>query len=293
MRAIRLALIPLLPLLLAATPTPQEAWQKGIAGQNEAYAKRPHAMLKIQDSVYLGEGETAVLEGKKGAPSSWRWNDKPGAKGPLRLSLSKGKLSIVHNGKPVDSAVLQKSIVIDQHIDIVGQPTQVGAGVEGWRIFVFNQLHPAAKAFKSVSYYPYDPAFRVTARFTPDLKLTARDFRTSMGTDKRFYHAGVATFRLKGKEVRLPLYTGARDAKKLADMSAFFTDDLSNRETYGAGRYLDVEPFGAFPPRTVTLDFNNAYNPNCALSPHFTCPLAMDEIALEVRAGEKAPPGKH
>ena len=60
MRAIRLALIPLLPLLLAATPTPQEAWKKGIAGQNEAYAKRPHAMLKIQDSVYLGEGETAV-----------------------------------------------------------------------------------------------------------------------------------------------------------------------------------------------------------------------------------------
>ena len=293
MRAIRLALIPLLPLLLAATPAPQEAWKRGIAGQNEAYAKRPHAMLKIQDSVYLGEGEAAVLEGRKGVPSSWRWNDKPGATGPLRLTLKGGKLSIVHNGKAVDSAVLQKSIVIDQHVDIMGAPTQVGAGVEGWRIFVFNQLHPAAKAFKSVSYYPYDPAFRVTARFAPDLKLTARDFRTSMGTDKRFYQAGVATFHLKGKEIRLPLYTGERDAKKLADMSAFFTDNLSNRETYGAGRYLDVEPFGAFPPKTVTLDFNNAYNPNCALSPHFTCPLAVDEIALEVRAGEKAPPGKH
>jgi hypothetical protein len=291
MRAARLAILAFVPLLLAATP--KDAWQKGIDGQNEAYAKRPHAMLKIQDSVYLGEGESAVLQGKKGDPASWRWNDKPGASGPLRLAIKSGKLSITHNGKAVDSAVLQKSLVIDNNVDIAGAPTQVGAGVEGWRIFVFNQLHPAAKAFKSVSYYPYDPAVRVTARFTPDRQLTARDFRTSMGTGKRFYHAGVASFRLKGKEVRLPLYTGERDAKKLGDMSAFFTDDLSNRETYGAGRYIDVEPFGAFPPRTVTLDFNNSYNPNCALSPHFTCPLAVDEIAMEVRAGEKAPPGKH
>jgi uncharacterized protein (DUF1684 family) len=296
MRAARLAMLAFAPLLLAATPaekpTPLEAWKTGIAGQNEAYAKRPHAMLKIQDSVYLGEGESAVLQGKKGDPASWRWNDKPGANGPLRLALKGGKLSVIHNGKAVDNAVLQKSIVVDANVDIMGAPTQVGAGIDGWRIFVFNQRHPAAKAFKSVSYFPYDPAFRVTARFAPNAKPAARVFKTSMGTDKQFYHAGDAIFNLKGKGVRLPLYSGERDPKKLADMSAFFTDDLSNKLTYGAGRYIDVEPFGAFPPKAVTLDFNNAYNPNCALSPHFTCPLAVDEIALEVRAGEKAPP-KH
>lgn len=291
MRAARLAILAFVPLLLAATP--RDAWEKGIAGQNEAYSKRPHAMLKIQDSVYLGEGESAVLQGKKGDPASWRWNDKPGAAGPLRLAIKGGKLSVTHNGKAVDSAALLKSLVIDAHVDIAGAPTQVGAGIEGWRIFVFNQLHPAAKAFKSVSYFPYDPAFRVTARFAPNLKPAAKVFKTSMGTDKQFYHAGDAIFRLKGKEVRLPLYTGERDPKKLADMSAFFTDDLSNKVTYGAGRYIDVEPFGDFPPKAVTLDFNNAYNPNCALSAHFTCPLAVDEIALEVRAGEKASPGKH
>ena len=291
MRAARLAILAFVPLLLAATP--RESWQKGITGQNEAYSKRPHAMLKIQDSVYLGEGERAVLQGRKGDASSWRWNDKPGARGPLRLSIKGGKLSVVHNGKPVETAQLQKSIAIDANVDISGQPTQVGAGIEGWRIFVYNQLHPAAKAFKNVSYFPYDPAFRVTARFAPNPRPAARVFRTSMGTDKQFYHAGDAIFRLKGKDVRLPLYSGERDPKRLAGMSAFFTDDLSNKLTYGAGRYLDAEPFGAFPPQSVTLDFNNAYNPNCALSPHFTCPLAVDEIALEVRAGEKAPPGKH
>ncbi len=293
MRTARLAALVSLPLLLGATPTPEAVWKQGIADQNRAYAQTPHAMLKIQDSVYLGEGETAVLEGRKGAPGSWRWNSKPGGKGPLTLAIRKGKIVISHDGKTVAPAQLQKSVVVDAGIDIAGQPTQVGAGVEGWRIFVFNQMHPAARGFKSVSYFAYDPAFRVSARFVPDAKLPPRIFKTSRGTDKQFYQAGEAVFRLKGKDVRLPLYTGDRDAKKIADMSAFFNDELSNKGVYGAGRYVDVTDFGAFPPRAVTIDFNNAYNPNCALSPHFTCPLAVDAMPLAMTAGERDPHFKH
>jgi hypothetical protein len=293
MRAARLVPILLAPLLLAAAPDPVTVWKQGIADQNKFYSQTPHAMLKIQGSVYLAEGESTVLEGRKGDAASWRWNSKPGATGPLRLAIKGGRISITHDGKPVAPAQLQKSIVVDAGVDIMGQPTQVGAGVEGWRIFLFNQQHPAAKAFKAVSYFPYDAAFRVSARFVPDAKLPPRVFRTSRGTDKQFYHAGDALFRLKGRDVRLPLYTGERDPKKLADMSAFFTDELSNSSVYGAGRYVDVTEFGGFPPKAVTIDFNNAYNPNCALSPHFTCPLAVDAIPLAMAAGERAPPGKH
>ncbi len=79
------------------------------------------------------------------------------------------------------------------------------------------------------------------------------------------------------------------DPTKITDMSAFFTDDLTGKETYGAGRYVDVEPFGAFPPKTVTIDFNYAYNPNCARSAFFTCPVATDNIPLAVKAGERDP----
>jgi len=295
MRASRLALFALLPLLLGAGPapkTPLEAWKAGIASQNEAYARRPHAMLKIQDSVYLRDGETAVLEGRKGVASSWRWRKTADAKGPLRIALKDGRLTVTRDGKPVTAAALQKSVVVDAGVDIAGQPTQVDAGVEGWRIFLFNQNHPEARAFKGVSYFPYDPAFRVTARFAANPKLPPRVFKTSMGTNKQFHHAGDALFRLKDKEVRLPLYTSGATARTATDLSAFFTDEMTNQGAYGAGRYLDAEPFGAFPPKTVTLDFNNAYNPNCARSPHFTCPLAVDEVPVAVRAGERDP-GKH
>ena len=63
-------------LLLAATPPPQSpetAWRAGIVDANKAWAKVPHAILKIQDAAYLGEGQSATLTGTKGKPDSYKW----------------------------------------------------------------------------------------------------------------------------------------------------------------------------------------------------------------------------
>ena len=298
----------LVVLLLGAAgpaPTPRQAWQAGIDGENKDYARIPHAMLKIQDSAYVGEGQEAVLRGEMGKPASWHWvgsqgvvihgaadnfpKDSAASVSPLKISVHGGKLAVIKDGKPVDAAKIADSIAIDKDIDIAGQPTQVGAGVPGWRVFIYNQQNPAAKSFKGVAYYPFDPAFRVTASFAPDLKLPARTFRTSRGTGKQFHHAGDATFMLQGKRITLPFYSDGADAKSVTDMSAFFHDDLTGKGAYGAGRYVDVQPFGKFPPASVVIDFNQAYNPNCARSAHYTCPLAIDTIPLGVAAGEKDP----
>ena len=253
----------------------------------------PHAMLKIQDAAYLGEGQSAVLQGKRCQPGSWHWHSDAGAQGAVRVSLRGGKLAVTQNGKPVDPGLIAKSIAVDTDVDIVGQPTQVGAGVPGWRIFVYNQKNPDALNFKSVAYFPYDKAFRVTARFTSDAKMPPHVFRTSRGTDKQFYHAGDARFMLKGKAITLPFYAESNVAKDIKDMSAFYTDDLTGKGAYGAGRYVDAEAFGKFPPASITIDFNNAYNPNCARSAFFTCPVAIDNIALAMTAGERDPHSLH
>jgi uncharacterized protein (DUF1684 family) len=291
MRAFAICGMALILGAAAPPPTPQEAWKAGIADENKDYAQVAHAMLKIQDAAYLGEGQSVALQGRKGQPGSWHWSSGAGAQGPVRISLQGGKLAVTQNGKAVDPALIAKSLAVDTDVDIAGQPTQVGAGIPGWRIFVYNQKNPAVKNFTSVAYFPYDPAFRVTARFTPDPKLPAHVFRTSRGTDKQFFHAGDARFVLKGKPVTLPFYTDA--AKDIKDMSAFFTDDLTGKGAYGAGRYVDVADFGKFPPASVTIDFNNAYNPNCARSAFFTCPLAIDTIALAMTAGERDPHSLH
>ena len=270
--------------LLIATPalalTPREEWKQGIADENKDYAATPHAMLKIQDSAYISEGQTATLTGKPGDAGSWHWGKGAAA---LTVSIKGGKLSVSKAGD------IAHGIAIDKDIDVVGQPTQVGANVMGWRLFVYNQHFADAVNFKGVSYYDFNPALRVTATFTPDLKLPPRVFKTSRGTTKQFYHAGEAHFTLQGKAITLPFYTGSSKPGDVKDMSAFYTDKLTGKGAYGAGRYVDVAGFGKYPPGQVTIDFNQAYNPNCARSRHFTCPVAIDEIPVAMTAGEKDP----
>ncbi len=64
-----------------------------------------------------------------------------------------------------------------------------------------------------------------------------------------------------------------------------FVDSLANKETYGAGRYLEPEPTGQGKFR---VDFNVAYNPYCAYNDRWSCPLTPFENRLKVpiRAGE-------
>jgi hypothetical protein len=66
-----------------------------------------------------------------------------------------------------------------------------------------------------------------------------------------------------------------------------FADATTGRETYGAGRYLDV-------PRAdsgrVVLDFNMAYNPLCNYNPdEYNCalPPAQNRLPFRIEAGEK------
>ena len=279
----------------AAAPrqTPEQAWAASIAAQNKNYAEAPHAMLKIQDSVYLGEGEAAVLQGRKGEPASWRWSRDAKAQGALAVAIKGGKPLVTRNGKALDPGLIAKSIAVDADVDIAGQPTQVGAGIEGWRLFVYNQKNPDARDFAGVSYFPYDLAWRVTARFKPDAALPPRVINTSRGTSQQFYHAGDASFTLEGKPFTLPFYAESNDPGRIDSISAFYTDGLTGKGAYGAGRYLDVKDFGAFPPKAVTIDFNRAFNPNCARSAHFTCPVTVDNIALAIKAGERDPHAAH
>ncbi len=69
-----------------------------------------------------------------------------------------------------------------------------------------------------------------------------------------------------------------------------FLDVTSGRETYGAGRYMDLEPDD---DGTYELDFNFAYHPSCVYDVRFSCPLTPAENRLPVRveAGERLPEG--
>ena len=60
-------------------------------------------------------------------------------------------------------------------------------------------------------------------------------------------------------------------------------------ESYPAGRYLDIE----MPKRgdSIVLDFNMLYNPYCAYSDRYSCPITprKNKIKVRIEAGEKIP----
>ena len=96
-------------------------------------------------------------------------------------------------------------------------------------------------------------------------------------------------FELLDRPVRLTAYRIAGPEGETGDADALFVpflDATSGTETYGAGRYLDLEPDE---DGTWTLDFNLAYHPSCVYDPRFSCPLTPPEnrLPLPVEAGER------
>jgi uncharacterized protein (DUF1684 family) len=63
------------------------------------------------------------------------------------------------------------------------------------------------------------------------------------------------------------------------DISLFFQDATTGKESYSVGRYLDpqLQPDGRY-----ILDFNMAYDPACAYSNHYNCPIPPKENRLSV-----------
>ncbi len=283
------AIAAVLLLSAANAKTPAEAWKDSLKEDNAAWATDKHAILKINDAAYVHAGEYVSLMGDPAKSSSWHWVKGQQKGAALVATFANGKPAAWQHGHGVPEDVLAKGVDIVPGIDVAGMPAQMSPGETGLRIMVFDQANKAAKEFKGVDYFPYDPSYRVTAKFKPDPKMTPRIFRTSRGLDKQFYHTGDAVFTLQGKTITLPLYADESAPAKVKEMTSFFTDDLTGKGAYHAGRYVDVEPFGKFPPAALTIDFNYAYNPNCARSNFYNCPFALDNIPLAIKAGEKDP----
>ena len=139
--------------------------------------------------------------------------------------------------------------------------------------------------FKGLKYFPPSLEYRVKARLSRFEKPEAITMATSKGAIRPYLKYGEFVFELHGRKLRLFAYKAADDR---FDRSLFvpFTDETSGRESYGAGRYLELEEAKS---DEHTLDFNMAYNPYCAYNENYVCPLPPREnrVHLAVRAGEK------
>lgn len=142
--------------------------------------------------------------------------------------------------------------------------------------------------FTSLDYFPIDIGYKVTGKFKATQDAKPFQIATSSGKEKIFVKKGIFVFSLKGKKHKLSLYQSIRSAKMgLTDYFLPFTDLTNGESTYGGGRYLDIPP-----PKgnIMILDFNRTYNPYCAYSDGWSCPIPPSEnvLSVAIEAGVKA-----
>lgn len=278
----------LVSLTMTSASADEIEWQRQIVKANVAWADKRWAILKIDDAVYLKDGQSAYLT-HEGKVYKWSLTAPPGIVPAVKYANGKALIRMLGQEGDLDLLTEKDNVLaLNERVDIVAQKTQIEPGQEGLRVMVYNQDSKAAKEFAGVEYYPYAKKYVVKATLEPLAAPVAEDFQTSRGWWKRFYKVGEAVFMLDGKEQRLPFYSGTSDASKLTEITAFFMDQLTGKETYGVGRYIDIAVESGL-PQTLTIDFNTAYNPNCARSPHFNCPQAKVTLTADLRAGERKP----
>jgi len=141
--------------------------------------------------------------------------------------------------------------------------------------------------FHGANYYPVDGRFRVVARLVPEAHPGTFRVQTTTGDYREYTRLGRLEFELDGQTLSLTAFMPPADEPMHGNrIFVPFKDKTSGKETYGAGRYIDLNKRAG---DEYTLDFNRAYNPFCAYSPYYSCPLPPGENALpvEIRAGEK------
>ena len=141
--------------------------------------------------------------------------------------------------------------------------------------------------FTKLNYYEPDLKYRFELgleEFTHKEKVKIED---TGGNLKDFLKWGKFTFKVNDQNCILYAYKSEETETRLF---VPFKDATSGKETYGAGKYLDLyEERDKIEDNKWILDFNLATNPWCAYSENYVCPLIPFENILKVKilAGEK------
>jgi len=147
--------------------------------------------------------------------------------------------------------------------------------------------------FRGLDYFEIDQEYRIEAAFK---KKKGKKFKMPTSTDRTpvYQRYGYVYFKINNELCTLTVYQNVELKKKKGFEDYLFIpfrDETSGKETYGGGRYLDLRMTSS---NKIILDFNTSYNPYCAYSYRFSCPIPPEENKLKVRveAGEKVPFGR-
>ncbi len=145
------------------------------------------------------------------------------------------------------------------------------------------------KNFKGLDFFAFDSSYVVNAALirTPEEK----SFKMKTTTDRlpEYIKYGIVTFDLFGKSHSLNIYKNLEDINKEGYREYLFLpflDDTNGFESYGGGRYIDLD---VTEEDNLVIDFNSAYNPYCVYDEKYSCPIVPREnyLPLKINVGVK------
>lgn len=189
------------------------------------------------------------------------------------------------NGKASDAAGLKSGdvVALGRYRFLVTGPAGLPA------LAVYDMEAPARLAYPKgpgLRYYPEDAAYVVPGHLQRYPAPRTVTVEASRGEPQEMSAPGMLSFMLRGVLCTMEAFALDPAGSKLF---LIFRDQTSGKPdgTYGAGRFLyaQTETGGR-----VLLDFNQAWNPLCAYSHYFHCPLPprSNWLAVAITAGEKA-----
>lgn len=180
----------------------------------------------------------------------------------------------------------KKSVTSNEYVDIIKTHRD-----HYLQDFIKDNRAPLDSADLSyVHFFDADETYAVECVFTEATDKKPFPMATYSGITKPYQVYGYLLCPVKGQEIKLELYQNQRMASVPAYGDHLFLPfkDLTNgEESYGGGRYIDVMA-SSVKDGKMKIDFNKAYNPWCAYSDGYNCPIPpiANHLDIMLAAGE-------
>lgn len=166
------------------------------------------------------------------------------------------------------------------------------------KAFLVEERSPLdEEGVKLLDFFEADEAYSIKAKVKKVKKGELIEIPTYSGKIKMFQVYARLTFKVNGTKQRLLVYRNTAFANNPLYRDYLFLpfkDKTSTKETYGGGRYLDFR-MKDLAGKSMVLDFNKAYNPYCAYSDGYNCPIPPvdNHLQIPILAGEKSYLGEY
>ncbi len=235
--------------------------------------EKPAFLLPEDNGVDVSDKSEGAVLMVSGSDGNWTWK-----------ALKDGVFSEL-DGKPVSEPRITGGMLFK-----LGRYTlQAYPAKSKLILLVFDSMRPELDHFQHLRYFEPNPDLVLNVRVEriqhPD-KIT---MLTSRNLEKTYYRYAILHFKTDGEPCQLTAYKMNLKGKYDHELFIPFRDATSGKESYGAGRFLELKET---PGDTMRLDFNLAFNPLCNYSPAYNCPIppAENTLSVPIRAGEMAYP---